>query len=226
MELAPLKALNLPNVICLETGVGPRNAERAIRRTIHAARPAAVIHIGLAGALSESLALGDILVADHIDGLRQAGVDRRLLHATSTLKLNGVTIRTGTVFTYDRILATAKEKRALAADLDKGTVACVDMESAVVAGACGESAVPYLAIRCISDAFDEDLPVDLNHCRDRDGNVDTLRVLWAIARHPRSIAGLMELHRRARSCARTLARVVQAVVARVPRPTDLSERGA
>ncbi len=222
-EVAPLKTLGLANAAFLTTGVGTRNAQRAMLRTMEKMRPGGIIHVGFGGALSPMLALGDVLIADAIGGDSDALVDARLVRIATGLNLDGISVRAGVVITHDRILTTGEEKRAVSSVLPEGALGCADMESAIVATVCAQYGVPYLGIRCISDTFDEDLPIDLNACRDRDGNIEIGRILWSIARHPSTVAGVMELRRRANACARILARVVQGVLLQAPRPSYLCD---
>jgi hypothetical protein len=83
------------------------------------------------------------------------------------------------------------------------------MESAAIAAVCAELQLPYLVVRAISDTFDEDLPVDFNRCRDRDGRVNPRRVMQAALFRPRAFKGLIELKRRADLCASNLAAFIR-----------------
>lgn len=208
-ELFPVKTLYLPNAQLICTGVGLQNAERVMRNWLSAHAPELVLHIGFAGALSPDLAVGDILVGEFVRGPYEAGGDAFLLDKTRALQLEGVSLHFGAVVSVDRILATAAEKVALAAEWSAGQTACVDMESAAVARVCAEHRTRYLGIRAITDARDDELPVDFNECRGHDGNIETMRVMWAAAHRPGSIAGLLEMRRRARNCAQQLAIAVR-----------------
>ena len=218
-ELAALRRLSLPNVACLITGVGTRNAERAVSRAWAASIPPAVLHIGFAGALCPSLALGDVLLAGSVGGVCDATPDARLTKLAGSVGIDGVRLLHGAFVTSDRILSSARDKHAVAAALPEHTWPCADMESAVVAKASNNLGIPYLGIRCISDTFDEDLPLDLNSCRDSAGSIATPRVLMALLRRPRALPGLIELQRRAKSCSDILARVVAGILARAPDPS-------
>ncbi|HEY9233277.1 MAG TPA: hypothetical protein VIS78_14085, partial [Blastocatellia bacterium] len=72
-----------------------------------------------------------------------------------------------------------------------------------------ELQMPYLIVRAISDAFNEDLPVDFNRCRDRDGRVSPRKVVQAALARPRAFKGLMALSRRADLCAGNLAAFIR-----------------
>jgi adenosylhomocysteine nucleosidase len=208
-ELSAVKQLKLSHVQFLETGIGTANAERSIRAFFSKHAVSCVVHIGFAGALSTSLCLGDVAVAESITGIADCSVDPKLQCVVEALSPSGVTLRRARIVTADHILANSAEKKEFARRHAGESPACVDMESAPVARACAEHGVPYVALRCITDTLDEDLPIDFNECRGRDGNIHTMRIMWAAAHHPSSIAGLMEMRRRARDCARNLAEVVR-----------------
>jgi adenosylhomocysteine nucleosidase len=203
-ELGALARDPNPGLALLVTGEGPHNAARALRGWLkdHPAR--GVVNVGLAGALSASLAVGDIVVAREIRG-RDRGFDA----AASPLFRTAVRldpVHVGTAITVDEIVCKATDKRRLAESSGVRATAWVDMESAAIAAVCDELQIPYLAVRAISDGFDEDLPVDFNRCRDAGGRVSAHRVIQAAAMRPRAFKGLLELKRRAELCADRLAR--------------------
>ncbi|MCC6487698.1 MAG: hypothetical protein IT364_09375 [Candidatus Hydrogenedentes bacterium] len=208
-ELSAVKHMKLPHLQYLETGIGPSNAAKAIDSYLGKHAISCAVHIGYAGALSPVLSLGEVLVADSIIGAEDCPVDPKLQCVAEALPVKGVYLRRGRVVTLDRILATAAEKQEVARAHSAALPACVDMESAPVAKACAAHGVPYIALRCITDTLNDDLPIDFNECRGRDGNIHTMRIMWAAAHHPSSIAGLIEMRRRARDCARNLAEVVR-----------------
>ncbi|MFL6273591.1 MAG: hypothetical protein ACJ74G_00150 [Blastocatellia bacterium] len=202
-ELAVIARQRHDQLTLLDTGEGPRNAERALRAWLSAQRARAVINVGLAGALSPALQAGDLMIAHEV-----RGPDRRVDASRSPLFQSAAgfgNVRVGTAVTVDEIVCKATDKRRLAEAFAVSEVAWVDMESLAVAAVCDELQMPYLIVRAVSDAFDEDLPVDFNRCRDRDGRVSPRRVIQAALVKPRAFKGLMILNRRADLCAGNLA---------------------
>jgi adenosylhomocysteine nucleosidase len=206
-ELAVIARDRRSELALLDTGEGPRNAERALRAWLNEHQAQAVLNVGLAGALSASLQVGDLAIAREIRGPdRQLDASRSPLFQLAS-HLDGV--RIGTAISVDEIVCKATAKRQLAEAFDLGETAWVDMESLAVAEVCDELQMPYLIVRAISDAFDEDLPVDFNRCRDRDGRVSSRRVVQAALARPRAFKGLMALSRRADLCAGNLAAFIR-----------------
>ncbi|HJQ25247.1 MAG TPA: hypothetical protein VKA60_15110 [Blastocatellia bacterium] len=206
-ELAVIARDRHGELALLDTGEGPRNAERALRAWLNTQQARAVINIGLAGALSASLQAGDLVIAREIRGPeRRVDASRSSLFQTAA-PLDGV--RIGTAITVDEIVCKATDKQRLAEDFAVTDTAWVDMESLAVAEVCDELQLPYLIVRAISDVFDEDLPLDFNRCRDREGRISPRKVVQAAMARPRAFKGLMALSRRTDLCAANLAAFIR-----------------
>ena len=90
------------------------------------------------------------------------------------------------------------------------------MESAAIARVCAKRGVPFLIVRAITDLFDEDLPLDFNLYRNRNGQVDAGKVMRAALLNPKAIAGLLTLQKRSRVCADRLAAFLRDLLPRIP----------
>jgi adenosylhomocysteine nucleosidase len=202
-ELASLVRDAHTELVLLDTGEGPRNAERGLRAWLAAHQARAVIHIGFAGALTSSLRAGDLVVARNVRWANESfdASDSPLFQIAT--RIAGTHI--GTAITVDEIIGEARAKQQLAARLASAEIGCVDMESAAVARVCRELKIPYLIARAITDELAEDLPIDFNRCRTADGRVSLPKVMLAVSRRPRAIKGLIQLQRRAAMCADRLA---------------------
>lgn len=108
----------------------------------------------------------------------------------------------GEIASLDRVAATATEKRALG--LETGAVA-VEMEAAAVARKAKEWGVPFCCVRVVSDTAEEDMPLDFNRYRDKEGRFSIARImLGALARPFTAIPGLMRLDKSCRVAAERL----------------------
>jgi adenosylhomocysteine nucleosidase len=211
-ELLPLGRKAHHNLALIETGAGAQNAERHLRWWLERSRTRAVIGIGFAGALSPSLQVGDLMVARKVlggNGEKLAANSAPLISAVGQMGLDGLAVRFGTIITANKIAGESKDKRSLAVALPANEIGCVDIESSAVAKVCTEHHIPFLIVRCITDVFDEDLPIDFNRCRNSDGDLSYVKVLKAALLNPRSFKGLWELRRRSQACAEQLALFVQ-----------------
>jgi adenosylhomocysteine nucleosidase len=206
-ELEVLAARPNPDLSLLETGEGTANATRAISEALSRLKPRAVVAIGFAGALSEALVAGDLVVVSRVAGVASTANSKLLPERAQAVRLEG--IRIGTAITVDAVVCDAARKRRLAVSLEPGEIGVVDMESSAVARECNEHRVPFLIVRAVTDLLNENLPVDFNRCRGADGRVSSVRVVLESISKPGSLRGLRELNRRAKLCSARLADFVE-----------------
>jgi len=146
-----------------------------VKRDVHS-----IISTGFCGALDPALRAGTIVVA---------GTQVRA--AASYVK--------GDVVSSNRVAATAAEKREL---YKSSGAAAVDMEYGEVKRIADEWGVPVGAVRVVSDAAGEDMPLDFNKYRGHDGRFSRGRIaLAAVARPFTAIPGLLRLERNCRLAA-------------------------
>jgi nucleoside phosphorylase len=167
---------------------------------------------GLSGALRAEHELSEILVAKQVrTGTVHADARTNVLECDGELVLlaqtSGAKI-VGCFYTADHIVITATEKARLSSLAD-----AVEMESFEVikeAYAWGTRAV---AIRAISDASTEDLPVDFNLAVTDKGGVSVSRMIGQALRHPRSVPGLLKFGMQSQKAATALAEFLEQYIA-------------
>jgi adenosylhomocysteine nucleosidase len=206
-ELEKLNHTEHPGLALLETGEGVANAERQLEAWLERQSARAVLSIGFAGALSAELRVGDLVVATSIQN-SNAEPDHDLLAAASRVQFD-TPVRLGAALTSDVILWQAAQKTALSSSLGANEIGFVDMESTAIASVCARRRVPFLIVRSITDLLNEDLPLDFNQCRDREGRVSPAKVLKAALLKPGSLSGLLELRKRSKLCADRMAEFVR-----------------
>ena len=168
------------DICVLHTGVGEHIARRRISKFLESHNPELLVSSGFAGALSDELAVGDILLADNYSAPEHLANARRLLSSSG--------IHVGALFTAPTIVDFAAERIALARE--SGSLA-VDMETRFIAEACSQSAVPMLALRAISDSPSAPMPAppdvmfDIARQRTR-----FLPLAVYVARNPAAVAKL------------------------------------
>ncbi len=134
-----------------------------------------------------------------VDGIVSTGFCGALDPA---LRVGDIVTGAGAIYCADRVIVSAAEKRALR---ERTGAAAVDMESAAVAEKAAQWGVPFHAIRAVSDAAGEDMPLDFNLYRDQDGRFSRGRIaLAALARPFARVPALLRLDRNARIAARSL----------------------
>lgn len=210
-EARPLQAFGAARSdvrICV-TGMGARNAESALRTLLQTATPAQVLSCGFAGGLNPGLTTGDLV--GEWDGTFP---NASLLGETG--------FRRGQFVSVDRVAVTTVEKRALRTLTNADAV---EMESAVVRRICGEHGIPAATLRVISDAANEDLPLDFNALSDAEWKLNYRRLSWTLVRAPGKIPELIAFQRRISAAAERLALALRQVIVRL-RPAAPEEPSA
>jgi hopanoid-associated phosphorylase len=150
-----------------------------------------VISIGLGGALSPLLKVGDVVIGEHIvteDGAFPCDHTWRVLLAA---RIDAAT--QGALYGSDAVLAGAGAKSALF-EASGGALA-VDMESHVAARFAAARALPLAALRVISDDASHALPPAALVAMRPDGGVALGRVLWSLAKNPLQLPALIRTGR-------------------------------
>ena len=182
----------------LLTGMGKENAIKAMSSLpIH--HHDVCISTGLAGALDPSLTCGNVVAAVVAETLQQDSnvmTDGTLLHFAEAC---GAKMLPASL-TSEAIVASAVQKEALC---QKGSI--VEMESAYILAAAQQCRVPAIVVRAISDAADEDLPVDFARILDSYGHLKFSGLLREIGLHPYRIPPLIQFGRQSRAAAKALA---------------------
>ncbi len=198
-------------VVLGSTGDGASNAARGARALLDRFPVAAVVIVGVSGALSPRLEAGSLLVAREVLEMDRPAPPpdpdwvRRALRDTGAVAAR--------FLCTPGILCTARSKADALAGLPPGAVAAVDLETAAFARAAADRGLPYVALRAISDLAEESLPLDFNLLRDASGAVDNLRVARAVLGRPSLVLPLWRLRGRCGLCAERLAGAASALLA-------------
>ena len=183
------------------TGVGRKGCENKIEQLLHAQRPRMVISSGFAGAVTETLKVGDLIVAENFS-------DPGLL-GSAVRGLGDRSIRTGKLFSSETIVDSLEERTAIAQK--HGSIA-IDMETEVIAEVCRAHEVPLLSLRVISDAPDTPLPLPAGVLFDLDRQkTDLGPLLMHLAKHPPDIWRLVRFARQIKRARRILTAAIVTV---------------
>jgi adenosylhomocysteine nucleosidase len=187
------------------TGMGSERAQR-VASTVLGWRPAVCIAAGFAGGLNSAYRAGDVLVASKVrDGETQRtfASEPRLVN----LAEEGGARRIGTLCTSAHAISSVEDKRRLGRTAD-----AVDMESFFILNEAHERGIPGVAIRAVSDAADERLPLDFSRVLDDRGRVRIAQLAREVARSPQRIPGLIRLGSASRRGAQRLAEVLETTI--------------
>ena len=201
------------------TGAGPRMAGLTASNVLRAESDGIqqCISSGLAGALKAQYRVGQVLAARTV---RTEAVRADLRSGTldSSPPLLAFAAECGATvvdqfYSAERVVGRMEEKRFLGEHSD-----AVEMESFEILFKSAESGIPAVAIRAISDAVDDDLPLDMNRIFTDEGQVSIPRVLGQVALHPTSVPDLVRLGQNSKAAAESLARFLDKYI------TSVSER--
>ncbi len=193
-------------VLVAHLGVGaPRAAQRG--RAWLATYPLrGMISAGFAGGLDPRLEVGDLVVGTNSGdpGWRNALSRKRVCGA----------VFWGSLTTQSAVVEAAADKARLARET--GAIA-VDLETAVLAACCKELALPFLALRVVSDHSAQSLPVpmgvwfDLERQRSKPGGL-----LAYLGRNPGKILPFLRFLNGLRPAWRNLGRLLPEAVEVAP----------
>ena len=201
-------------LVVIESGVGRTAAKRATQAIILGHSPRWIISAGFAGGLHESIAQGDILLANAIvdtDG-KQFEIDFKLDPAT--IASHGH-LHVGRLLTSERIIAEPSEKKNLG---QRYGALAVDMESIAVADVCRQEKIRFLAVRAISDAVHHAMPRDIDYLVKRTSTASRLgAAAGAILRRPSSIKDMWQLREDALVASERLATFLVGIIEQLPK---------
>jgi hopanoid-associated phosphorylase len=160
-----------------------------------------VISVGLAGALSPLLKVGEVVIADRVIQGRETWRCSDIWRVALAAKLAGA--HQGTIAASDTILENAQAKAALYDDT--GALA-VDMESAIAGRFAAARNLPFAVLRVISDDARHVLPPAALVAMKPDGGIAFARVLGSLLRHPLQVGGLIRTARTSNKAFKQLLR--------------------
>jgi adenosylhomocysteine nucleosidase len=194
------------SVLVVVTGVGPANVSRALDWLLATPKfgavpyePSLLIFAGFAGALVDTLHIGDIVLADEI-------IDRHGNRWRPTWPAHPLEgkwtppLHRGRQVSVEQMCGSAQEKRRLGA---RYQALAVEMESAVFAERCTRAGLPFACVRAISDEVDTSLSPGLATLL-AGGSASPWRVLKALARRPGLLPELLRLARDTKRASRQL----------------------
>ena len=209
-NLGEIEAYSSPmkdgELVVLLTGIGGRRAWAEATKVIWDGNVDICISSGLAGALQEQHRPGDVLAAREVHATNWKKVipsDSDLLEVACAC---GAKVADA-FYSADHVLVHSSEKSELSARAD-----AVEMESGEVMLEAVAFGARVIAIRAISDAVEEDLPVDFNRVTSEAGEVSIAKIVAQAAAHPGSIPALIRFGRQSRNAAEKLAIVLDACV--------------
>jgi adenosylhomocysteine nucleosidase len=187
------------------TGMGIENARRGAETAMSISHTICIAS-GFSGSLKPVYKVGDVLAAGAVQLLGKSKTiecSRNLFMAACENQANAAKM----FLTTDKLIATAEEKQQLSPFAD-----AVDMESFATLTLAKQKNVPAVAIRVISDRFDEDVPANIDTTLDERGRVKIGGVVKHVASHPLQLPALIRLGRHTHTAAEALSHFLEAFI--------------
>jgi len=195
-------------VAVLITGVGAQTAAQAMDLMMRMADKDlyfdVVVSSGLAGALCDTLNVGDIVAPKELLAeMLHADVDSERLAVDAELRnlaLEHGAKSANCLFTTDQILVKASQKKSCASRAQS-----VDMESFEIVKQALAWGAHSVVIRAISDSAAEDLPINFNLTLSNKREVSIVKVLLQLLKNPFALPALIRFGKQSRRAGELLA---------------------
>lgn len=160
--------LNHKEVVLTQSGIGKVNASISTTLLIEKFNPEVVINTGSAGALDQTLSIGDILVSNHVlyhdanataFGYEYGQIPqmpktyttdptllKKTMHVLEQQQLNG---KVGMTVSGDSFIGSSEQRQKIKQQFPEAMA--VEMEATAIAQTCYQFKVPFIVIRAVSD---------------------------------------------------------------------------
>ncbi len=204
------------DALIVETGMGGGGIPGAVRLALRLGFSDLLLSVGFAGSLSEGIGVGRVVLGGRfLTFPSESALGPPAMGAMLSLPdagrvdafCAGMGIPRVRVVTVDRPRPKTELHGYFA---DMPTI--VDMESAIVAAEAFRGGIPFLCLRSVSDALDDEFDFDPAEISDASGKIRIGKVLGAIAGRPGLIRSFYSSWRRSAPAAHRLGGVLAALL--------------
>jgi hopanoid-associated phosphorylase len=178
--------------VAMICGMGEDNA-RFAAQTLLKLNVSTLVSWGTAGALTENIHSGDLVLADSIiknDGNKYSFDAEWNKYIINELCNTTLKIHQGMIAHAGQVLATAEDKKKLHDDTN---ALSVDMESLAIAQIANKEKLPCVSIRAIVDEASQCIPEAVIKNTDSFGRPSLFPLVSSLIRNPGLITGLIKL---------------------------------
>ena len=221
-------------ILLVQTGIGVKNSAKATNIVIEKFNLDLVITTGFAGALRDSMDVGDMVYAnkilytnnaDEIENKEQiTNIKYQSAPDFSILMENicnqsGLNFHNGNVMTVDKVISNASKKKWLGSN---STAISVEMETFAIAETLSKKDIPFISIRSISDDVNSDIQMDnINDFIKADGKVDVKKAGINIAKNFKNVPNLMKLRKNAIIAARNIGIFLERLIKEILKSDEI-----
>lgn len=196
------------NAIVIVCGLGEENARTAAQMLIEQ-NVSALVSWGTAGALTENVHVGDLILADSVvtkEGESYPFDTEWNKRVANKLCNTSLKIRNGMIAHADQVLVTTENKSRLQSAT---RAVATDMESISIARCAHEANLSCLTIRAIVDEVSQVIPEAIINNTDTFGRPALLPLLISLMRKPDIIPALIHLAKGMKAATKTLKTVAR-----------------
>ena len=177
------------SVNALVTGMGAHAAAYTLTQLLEVEHPRLIIAAGFAGGLNPELELGRII----LDDADSSG---------HCLNLSGpAALFHGKIHSASKVMVTPYEKASLR---EESKADAVDMESSAIRSVARNHRIPMVALRVVSDPYNEALPIDFNQFMNAAGSMRYGKLACHLLRKPRFVPKLIQFQKKLNYAAQQL----------------------
>ena len=206
------------STVAMICGMGEDNV-RIAAHTLLEQNVSALVSWGTAGALTENIESGDLVLADSTvsnDGKKYSFDAEWNKYIINELSNTSLKIHHGMIAHAGQVLTTAEDKKRLHADTN---ALSVDMESLAIARFAYKEKLPCVSIRAIVDEASQCIPEAVIKHTDAFGRPSLFPLVSSLIRNPRLITELIKLGSSMRAATTSLNTVAKSrVLFRKTRP--------
>ena len=199
------------HTIAIVCGMGEDNA-RFAAQTLLKRNASTLVSWGTAGALSENIQSGDLILADNVianDGDRYSFDAEWNKYIINELSNTSLKIHHGMIAHAGQVLETAEEKKRLHGETN---ALAVDMESLAIAQIAINAKLPCVSIRAIVDEASQCIPEAVIKHTDTFGRPSLFPLFSSLIRNPGLITELIKLGAAMRAATTSLNTVARSQV--------------
>jgi adenosylhomocysteine nucleosidase len=173
--------------VLVTSGMGMRRAGEAARYLVELKEPRLLISLGIAGAVENDLAIGDVVAAGSVcllvGGIPDLFQPLAAWPEASTRAMISALAGRGAHLFAGSAVTTAGSQLVPGRRVEMAHPV-LEMETAGIAQVAAENDLPLLSIRAISDGPSAPIPINLDEMMDKDANLKVGKLLKAVIRHP------------------------------------------
>lgn len=198
-------------ITLIQSGMGVNKASKAASEAA-ALNPELIISAGFGGALSSSISLGEVFLAEKLYSYSSGSITCETTPDPGLGALIGTGLRRGTFITTDEII----EKNRISSLLpDPAGINLLEMESSAIAAICRSRGIRFSAIRSVSDAADHDPSSLFRRICDNDFNISMAKVALSLIKKPSTLSEFLQLSRNSAIAGKSLSEALAYTLERI-----------